>query len=338
MGKQNAITDVKGVHVGHTTLKNKCTGVTALFPNDNPYLKRVRAGAFVLNGAGEMTGLLQIQEWGLIETPILLTHTLAVGTCYSACVKYLIKKHPSLGRESDVAIPVVGECDDSWLNDIQKQSITEKHVLRALQKASSQNTQLEKIQQGCVGAGTGMVAFDLKGGVGTASRCISIEKKKYTLGVLVVTNLGKLENLIICGKNIGKTLSKKYPSLQRRKHPAGSMIGIVATDAPLVSAQLRRIAKRAALGVAKVGSFAAHGSGEIFLAFTTANPVPRNSRESTEKIEVLLDPELDPLFEAALECTEEAILNSLFEATDTTGRNGHFVPKFRVCGTMDEHT
>jgi D-aminopeptidase len=331
VGPLNAITDVAGVRVGHTTLIEGegpldvgngpvRTGVTAVIPHADVYGNRILAGGFVLNGAGEVSGLTQVQEWGLLETPILLTNTMAVGKVSDAAVKWMTKKWPKIGREDDVIIPLVGECDDSWLNDTVGRHVRSEHVYRAIEQASA-----GEVAEGSVGAGTGLITCDFKAGIGTSSRRVGIEGHVYTVGVLVQSNFGVMHSLRIDGAPVGELLEPSFRE-KRREHNAGSIITIVATDAPLLSSQLVRLCKRAALGIGRIGSFAAHGSGEIIVAFSTANRVPRETSRMTATIEVLLDEACDPLYEAVVEGTEEAIVNSLCMAEEMRGQSGHVAP------------
>ena len=284
-GPHNAITDVPGVRVGHTTLIEGDgplvvgegpvrTGVTAVLPHDDIFYNRVIAGSFVLNGAGEVSGLTQVAEWGLLETPILLTNTLAVGKVSDAAVKWMTRRFPGIGTDYDVIIPLVGECDDSWLNDTVGRHVRSEHVYRAIEQAAG-----GPVAEGAVGAGTGMITCDFKSGIGTSSRRVAVGPDgvagTYTLGVLVVSNFGVMRSLRVDGVPVGEILEPDLAGRDRRLRNAGSIIVVVATDAPLLSSQLVRLCKRAALGIGRVGSFAAHGSGEIVVGFSTANKVPR---------------------------------------------------------------
>ncbi len=329
-GRYNAITDVEGVLVGHSTIIRGAgplkvgrgpvrTGVTAILPNRHEaYMDRVIGGSFILNGAGEVSGITQVVEWGLIETPILLTNTLSVGAVSDGTVKYLVERYPGIGASQDVIIPLVGECDDSWLNDIAGRHVKESHVYEAIQTASD-----GPVAEGNVGGGTGMVCCDFKGGIGTASRKLPEVHGGYTLGVLVMSNFGRMRDLRICGFPVGSALEETYHGVQRRANNYGSIIAVIATDAPLSTHQLNRLAKRAALGIGRVGSFAAHSSGEIVLAFSTANTIPRETAKMVYRLKLLLDHRMDPLYEAVIEATEEAILNSLFMAREMEGVNGN---------------
>jgi D-aminopeptidase len=333
-GPANAITDVPGVRVGHTTLiagEGKLepgrgpvrTGITCILPTNNIFLDRVLGGAFVLNGAGELSGLTQVQEWGLLETPILLTNTMSVGKVSDATVKWMTRHFPGIGTDYDVVIPVVGECDDSFLNDAVGRHIRSEHVYTAIERAQS-----GPVPEGSVGAGTGMVTCDFKAGIGTSSRRIKLEgaETSYTIGVLVLSNFGVCRNLRVDGVPIGEILEPDYIHVAKRMYSYGSIICVVATDAPLLPSQITRLCKRAALGIGRCGSYAAHGSGEIVVGFSTANKVPRVSRNMTHLVEMALDPSLGSQYEAVIEATEEAILNSLCMAGDMTGQSENFAP------------
>jgi len=331
-GPLNAVTDVPGVRVGHTTLiagSGPCvpgrgpvrTGVTCLLPHADIFAQRVIGGAFVLNGAGEVAGLTQVQEWGLIETPILLTNTMSVGKVSDATIKWMTRHHPGIGVVYDVIIPVVGECDDSWLNDAAGRHVRSEHVYRAIETAAA-----GPVAEGSVGAGTGMITCDFKAGIGTASRQVEIAGGRHTLGVLVLSNFGHLDNLRVDGVPVGEILGPELAGGTSRRQSFGSIIVVVATDAPLLPSQTNRLCKRAALGIGRAGSYAAHGSGEIVIGFSTANQVPRESHGMRLRIEVLLDPAVEPLYEAVIEATEEAIINSLCMAEGMTGLGDNHAP------------
>ena len=332
-GRWNAITDVPGVAVGHATIVRGDgalvpgrgpvrTGVTAILPGaGDVYEDRVVGGGFVLNGAGEMAGMTQLMEWGLIETPILLTNTLSVGAVSDAAVEYLVDRHPGIGAVHDVVIPLVGECDDSWLNDAAGRHVKAEHVFAALADAHA-----GPVAEGNVGGGTGMITCDLKGGIGTASRKLPARLGGYTLGVLVMSNFGVLADLRLAGFPLGAWLARRMRPLAKRRTSYGSIIAVVGTDAPLHTHQIGRLCKRVALGIGRTGSYAAHGSGEIVIGFSTANRVPRRSRRRVHRMDVLLDARMNPLYEAVIECTEEAILDALCMADDMEGADGHFAP------------
>ncbi|MDF1564096.1 MAG: P1 family peptidase [Deltaproteobacteria bacterium] len=333
-GKCNAITDVAGVRVGHSTIirghgAHKAgkgpvrTGVTAILPNaGNIFYERVVGGGFVLNGAGEISGLTQVMEWGLIETPILLTNTLSVGAVSEGTVKYMVEHYPGIGKEHDVLIPVVGECDDSFLNDIAGRHVRSANVYEAIQTATD-----GPVAEGNVGGGTGMVCSDFKGGIGTSSRRLPREDGGYKVGVLVMSNFGRMVDLRMDGVPVGALLAPDYVKQEKRRTIYGSIITVVATNAPLLPHQIARLCKRAALGIGRVGSYAAHGSGEIVIGFSTANTVPRQTRKMEYRVRALLDPRMDPLYAATIEATEEAILNALCMAETMEGIDGHLAPE-----------
>jgi D-aminopeptidase len=262
-----------------------------------------------------------VVEWGLLETPILLTNTMSVGAVSDAVAQQMVEENPGIGAEHDVIIPVVGECDDSYLNDISGRHVKAEHVREALRKATT-----GPVAEGSVGGGTGMITCDFKAGIGTSSRKLPKVMGGYTLGVLVMSNFGKMHNLRVGGLPVGEFLAEKFRNQKKRVNNYGSIIGVVATDAPLLPHQIHRLCKRVALGIGRVGSYAAHGSGEIIVGFSTANVIPRHTRKMVYKMKLLLDQRLDPLYEAVMEATEEAILNSLCMATPMVGVNDHSVP------------
>jgi len=329
-GRYNAITDVPGVRVGHATIIRGDgplrpgegpvrTGVTAILPHaGNVFDHRMVGSGFVLNGAGEVSGLTQVMEWGLIETPILLTNTLSVGAVSEATVKYLVERNPGIGAEHDVVIPLVGECDDSWLSDAAGRHVREEHVYQALESATS-----GPVIEGAVGGGTGMVTCDFKGGIGTSSRKLPQQEGGYTVGVLVMSNFGRMVDLRVDGAPVGEVLFPRYQDTVRRIDNYGSIIAVVGTNAPLLPHQITRLCKRAALGIGRVGSHAEHGSGEIVIGFSNANSVPRETRKMVYRMKVLLDRSIDPLYKATVEATQEAILNAMCAAETMTGHSGH---------------
>lgn len=335
-GAKNSITDVPGVKVGHSTIiegtgKRKPgtgpvrTGVTAILPHDGVYMERVIAGSHILNGAGEVSGLIQIQEWGILETPILLTNTLSVGRVSDACVKWMSEKYPEIGNTLDVVIPVVGECDDSFLNDSVGRHIKERHVLEALEDASD-----DIVAEGSVGAGTGMVCCDFKGGIGSSSRVVKFEDTQYNIGVLVLSNFGRIWDLRILGIPVGRKLADVFTAHPKRSDNFGSIIVVVATDLPVSTKQLDWMCKRASLGIGRCGSYAAYTSGEIVVGFTTVNKILRDPRKPIEPFERMHDNFMDDPFEATIEATEEAIINSLINNRDMIGMNENFVPALPV--------
>lgn len=338
-GVTNTISDVKGVKVGHCTVVHGHgklevgkgpvrSGVTAILPTTDTgensiFLQRMSAAGFVLNGAGEMVGLTQINEWGLLETPIVLTNTLGVGVAHQAVIEHMIKEVPEIGQAHDTVIPVIAECDDSWVNDIAGNHIKGIHVHEALARARESSG---GVPEGNVGSGTGMMSFDFSGGIGTSSRQLKPEEGGYVVGVLVQSNFGRIVDLRLGGLPLGLLIEQEFRNVHKRGGDYGSIIVIVATDAPLVSHQLGRVAKRAALGIARTGTCAAHGSGEIVLAFSTGNRLPRTSARQVQHLDVLSDEHLDPIFRAAIDATEEAIANALCMSADVVGVNHHIAP------------
>ncbi|MBN2422739.1 P1 family peptidase [Candidatus Woesearchaeota archaeon] len=336
-GKYNSITDVKGVKIGHVTHikdnvdvpginEKSCvrSGITLIIPcSGNIYKRRLVAGGFVLNGIGEVTGLTQVREWGWLETPILLTNTMSIGAVHSGIVNYMIKANPDLGIQSGVIIPVIGETDDSYLNDVRIPSVTEEDVPKAIKEAKT-----GYLIQGSVGAGTGMSTLGFAGGIGTSSRVLPEKHGEYTIGVLVLSNFGNLINFRINGCPLGEYLVNKKGFSKSSPGSYGSIIVVIGTDAPFLSSQLTRIAKRAALGVGRAGSYAASTSGEIMIAFSTGNRVLREEagKEKYLRINFISDSYINPFYEAVIEATEEAILNSIFCSKGMNGRKGHYSP------------
>ncbi|MDP1947227.1 MAG: P1 family peptidase [Nitrospirota bacterium] len=332
-GAQNAITDVAGVKVGHQTLISGegalkpgqgpvRTGVTVIIPRDDVWHKKVAAGSFVLNGTGEMTGLSWVAESGFLEYPIALTNTLNVPRVANGVMNWMITRYPEIGITDDTLTPVVAECDDGRLNDIQGRHVSESDVVKAIDSASS-----GAVQEGTVGAGTGMVSYGFKGGIGTSSRRIPETEGGYTVGVLVNANHGRRPELVVGGVPVGR-LYEAVPPVAQTLSPGqseGSIIVIIATDAPLDGRQLTRLAKRAALGLARTGSTARHGSGDFMLAFSTANVIPHYPTDRTYTLTQLADTHMNPLITATVEATDEAILNALTMASTVVGRDGHRV-------------
>jgi len=318
----NAITDVSGVKVGHVTLiegENIRTGVTAILPHSgNIYQQKVPAAVYVANGYGKLTGSTQIEELGTIETPIILTNTLSVPTAANALIGYTLSLP---GNEKVGSVnAVVGETNDGWLNDIRGRHVKAEHVVEAINKAKS-----GPVEEGCVGAGTGTICYGFKGGIGTASRRLPESRGGYTVGVLVQTNHGGV--LQINGFPVGIRFGNYYMSRDLEDSPEGSCMIVVATDAPLDSRNLKRLAKRALLGIPRTGGFYSSGSGDYAIAFSTAEGlrVPHRSSLPTMKIEILRNRNVSPLFLAAAEAAEEAILNSMFKARDMEGKDGNKV-------------
>jgi D-aminopeptidase len=320
-GKLNAITDVDGVKVGHTTIikaDSVRTGVTAILPHDgNLFQQKVPAGVYVGNGFGKLTGTTQIKELGNIESPIILTNTLSVPAAMNAVVSYTLSQKGNQNVQSVNA--VVGETNDGYLNDIRGRHVTESDVLNAINTASA-----GKLTEGNVGAGTGTICFGFKGGIGTASRVLPKKLGGYTVGVLVQTNFGGV--LTIDGVPVGEELKKYYLSEQLNEKADGSCIIIVATDAPIDSRNLERLAKRAFMGLARTGGVASNGSGDYIIAFSTDSSIriPFNTPDIIQQ-KLLSNDAMSPLFLAAIEATEEAIINSLLAAETMKGKNGRLV-------------
>ncbi len=322
-GPLNAITDVPGVCVGHATVIHDDgparTGVTAIHPHEGSVFRSlVPAAMAVLNGAGEMTGRTQIDEYGLLETPILITNTLSVGVVHTATIDWLAAREPALGS-TDFVIPVVGETYDGWLNDITGQHVHAEHVFAALDGASS-----GPVAEGNVGGGTGMRLFGFKGGIGTASRKVSLGERDVTIGVLVQGNFGRREDLLVDGVPVGRELAAAADSPSERD---GSVIVVIATDAPLSDRQLGRLCRRGMLGLARTGSVARHSSGDLLIAFSNAleNRVERDDPALLRTTTWIDDNRIDPLFGATVEATEEAVLNALVAAETMTGQAGRTV-------------
>jgi len=321
-GPLNAITDVDGVLVGHQTLvegDDVRTGVTAILPHDgNLFQQKVPAAIVVGNGFGKLIGSTQVSELGLLETPVVLTNTLSVFTAANALVGYTLDLE---GNEDVRSVnPVAGETNDGHLNDIRRRRVTEQDVLKAIRSAK-----IGPMAEGCVGAGTGTRCFGWKGGIGTASRRMPESLGGYTVGVLVQTNFGGI--LTVGGAPVGKELGRYYlkEHVADKSSEGGSCMIVVATDAPLDARQLTRVARRALLGLAAVGSPMTHGSGDYVIAFSTnrAARVAHKSSARTRTVQLLRDEALSPLFQATREAVEEAVINSLLKATTVTGYRGH---------------
>lgn len=318
-GEFNAITDVDGVEVGHQTIiegDDIRTGVTAILPHDgNIFQERVPAAVFVGNGFGKALGFTQVRELGEIETPIALTNTLSIHTVANGVSDYILNQP---GNEKVRSVnPVVGETNDGWLNDIRGRNVTIDDVYEAIENANS-----GLFEEGNVGAGTGTRALGFKGGIGTASRVLPEDKGGYTVGVLVQSNFGGI--LTINGAPVGEELNNHYMVNAVPYDVDGSVMIIVATDAPITSRNLERLAKRAFLGIARVGGFASNGSGDYVIAFSTNENVRiHQDEEAVYSVNKLKNSGMTPLFLAAVEATEEAILNSLFQAETMTGWGGH---------------
>lgn len=330
-GKRNLITDVSGVKVGHFTINNGDiqTGVTSIIPHSkNIFKNKLVTSSYVINGFGKTAGLIQIEELNTLETPIILTNTLSVGVAFNALVKYSLKNNKDIGVNTGTVNPIVCECNDGYLNDIRKLSIKEEHIFEAIKNTSV------KFEEGSIGAGRGMSCYGLKGGIGSSSRIVQLDNKDYTVGVLVLTNHGRMKDFIINGQYIGKEIEellKKEELNKKRKNKAaimeekdkGSIISIIATDIPLDSNSLKRVCKRASVGIARGGSHIGNGSGEIVIAFSTACKIPHYKKNDIIKTETIHSEKIDTIFRAVIEAEEEAILSSMINATEVTGFLAH---------------
>ena len=317
-GKRNLITDVSGVTVGHCTLSDGDiqTGVTAIKPHQgNMFKDKLMAASYVINGFGKSIGLVEVEELGQIETPLLLTNTLSVGTVGTGLIRYMLSQNDDIGTTTGSVNPVVFECNDSSLNDLRGLHVKEEHAFSALDDCK------DDFEEGAVGAGRGMRCHELKGGIGSASRVFEIDGKEYTLGALTLTNHARYADLTINGDPIGKRIA--YP--REETEDKGSVITIIATNLPLSERQLKRLCKRVPVGLSRTGSIMANGSGEIALAFTTANHKPHYSEKAVLPMNFLLDKEIDIVFRAVSECVEEAVISSLLHAETVVGRNGNKV-------------
>ncbi|MEO5717864.1 MAG: P1 family peptidase [Chthoniobacterales bacterium] len=326
-GKLNAITDVAGVEVGVTTLisgEGKLetgkgpvrTGVTAIVPRGHASLDDpVYAGTFSLNGNGEMTGTAWVEESGFLEGPIVLTNTHSVGVARDAVIGWRVKRAGADKTGYFWSLPVVAETWDGWLNDVNGFHVTPADVTHALDTAKS-----GLVAEGSVGGGTGMICYEFKGGTGTSSRVLGPKEGGYTVGVLVQANCGRRPQLMIAGVPVGKEIpGSVYPK------ETGSIIIVIATDAPLLPGQCKRLARRASLGLARTGATSGNGSGDLFIAFSTANPGAADPEQPTHSVLTVPNDRLDPLFEATVQAVEEAIVNALVDNHDMTGRDDHQV-------------
>lgn len=322
-GTRNSITDVGEVTVGHCTIDTKQhkTGVTVIMPSvKNIFKQKLAAAAYVLNGFGKTTGLVQIQELGTLESPIALTNTLNVGLVQDALVDYMVnrcQKEQVLIRSFN---PVVGECNDSILNDICTRAVQKEHVYAAISSAD------KEFEQGDVGAGKGTICFGLKGGIGSSSRVIQIGGKAYMVGVLVQSNFGSTENLTIQGFPLGKKIAQE---IQPAETDRGSIISVVATDLPLSDRQLHRMLKRVGIGLGRTGSCIGHGSGDIMIGFSTANTFSAEEEPVFQTITVLNENHMDSVFQAVIEAEEEAVLNSMAAADTVEGYSGEICYSLR---------
>ena len=332
-GPLNAITDVDGVLVGHTTLIEGSgklvvgkgpvrTGVTAILPRGSASIQHFSfAGWFTQNGNGEMTGTTWVEESGFLEGPVMITNTHSVGVVRDAVIAWRVAHGPADATDSWWSLPVVAETWDGWLNDINGFHVKPEHVFHALDSAHS-----GPVEEGAVGGGTGMVCNGFKGGIGTSSRKLPDKQGGYLVGVLVQCNYGTRQNLRIAGIPVGREIQSEdpYAWVPSELAERGSIIVVVATNAPLMPHQLKRVARRVSLGLGRNGSIAGNGSGDIFIAFSTANP-GASDIDHVVDLKMVPNDSLDPLFEATVQATEEAVVNAMVAAQDMTGVDGHHV-------------
>ncbi len=344
-GRWNAITDVAGVEVGQVTLisgQGKLvtgkgpvrTGVTAVLPTGKASPRRVFAAWHTLNGNGEMTGTAWVDESGHLGTPILITNTHSVGVVRDAVIEWNVKRGTDGDYSGDFSLPVVTETWDGFLNDINGFHVKKEHAFRALDQASS-----GPVDEGNVGGGTGMVAHQFKGGIGTSSRVLAAEEGGYTVGVLVQANYGRRDSLRIAGVPVGREITDLLPQRGKPSDGQGSIIVVVATDAPLLPHQLRRLAKRTALGIGIMGGRGENSSGDIFIAFSTAN-AENTKTEGIARLEMLPNERINPLFRATVNATEEAIVNAMVAAETMEGINGntvHAIPHDRLQNVLRKY-
>ena len=329
-GEHNAITDVQGVKVGHVTLnegESIRTGVTAIVPRDDIWEARLFGAAHVIHGNGEATGIARINQAGWIESPILLTNTLSVGPVHDGVVRYIVKRYP----DNNIVLPIVAECYDGGLNDIDGLHVTAEHAIQAIERAT-----VGPVAEGCVGAGTGMRCYGFKAGIGTASRVLPVERGGWTVGVLVNSNGGRRHQLRINGVPVGQEIT----DFRAKRGRDGSFIIVIATDAPLTHRQLKQVAVRATHGLARTGTPSTDGSGEFVIAFSTANVIPDDTENGTFQIRMVENWRLSALFEATIEATEEAVVNSMTMATTTVGRDGRTIfamPLDRLQQVMEKY-
>jgi len=329
-GKFNAITDVAGVEVGMVTLiegNGKLTegkgpvrtGVTAILPKGKKSIDRVFAGWFTLNGNGEMTGTTWVEESGGLGSPVMITNTHSVGTVRDAVIEYYMKRVDQDNYSGDVSLPVVAETWDGFLNDINGFHVKKEHAIQAIENATS-----GPVKEGNVGGGTGMVAHQFKGGTGTASRVLPADQGGYTVGVLVQANYGRRALLSIAGVPVGREIPDLLPTTGKGDVDTGSIIVVVGTDAPILPHQLKRLARRVSLGIGVMGGRGGNSSGDIFIAFSTANPEVAKDT-GIAQLQMLPNERINPLFEATASATEEAIVNAMVAAETMTGINGNKV-------------
>jgi len=316
-GERNLITDVPGVLVGQVTVSGGGaeTGVTAILPHGgNLFRSKVPAAAHVINGFGKSAGLIQIQELGNLESPILMTNTFGVGTAINGALTYLLPQSPEIGDTTGTVNPVVMECNDGQINQIRSRFITEDHVLQAIACAG------ETFEEGAVGSGRGMICYGLKGGIGSASRMVTVGEDTYTVGALLMTNFGRTKDLRVYGDPVGQRIVRGS-----NEEDKGSVIVVLATDAPLSVRQLGRCTRRAQNGLARTGSFTGNGSGEIAVMFSTANQIPHKAESPYLVQQTIHEDYMNIFFEAVAESVEESVISSMLHAEALTDRRGRVI-------------
>ncbi len=323
-GERNLISDVSGVRVGHASVRSEDrrinTGVTVIIPHEgNIFREKLFAANAVINGFGKSIGLVQMDELGTLESPIFMTNTLSAGDVLSAGIDYMLEANPEIGVDTGTVNVVVTECNDGGMNDIRGRHVRAEDVRRAIESAG------EDFEEGAVGAGCGMEMMGVKGGIGSASRLVPVGNKTYTVGALCLSNYGTGDGLVIGGDHIGRRIKAS------KAEDKGSCILVIATDAPLVDRQLKRLANRAAHALARTGSFSGNGSGDIAIAFSTANRIEHFNESESKSIEMLYDSKISPLFRGAVEAMEEALISSALHAEgaeDTRGRYVHGLKEY----------
>lgn len=334
-GKWNAITDVPNVKVGHVTLDEELpnegairTGVTAILPHaGNLFEQKVPAASFILNGFGKTVGLIQVDELGVLESPIMLTNTFSVAQVLQGTLDYMLAQNKTIADTTSSLNIVVGECNDSYLNSMREMKVQAHHAIEAIQLAAT-----GPVEQGAIGAGKGMICYEVKGGIGSSSRLVAHESTTYTVGVLTLTNFGKSSECKIndwLQSNGFDQYEATFPTKEEVEKPDGSVIIIVATDAPVNERQLKRFAKRSAIGLGRTGTSVHNGSGDIIIAFSNGYTIPHSADDMTISPALLRDehPIMNDLFKAVVEATEEAVYQSLLHAETTTGRDGRVIEK-----------
>ncbi|GHU73910.1 aminopeptidase [Clostridia bacterium] len=348
-GLLNMITDVPGVRVAHVDIcahldepnRATLTGITAIIPGDgHSFRQKFPAGVHVINGFGKSTGLMQIAELGTLETPIVLTNTLCVGAGFTGLARYMLERTPEIGETTGTVNPIVLECNDSPISDLRSMAVQPEDVVRTVELAESIGSGMP-FAEGSVGAGSGMTCYGLKGGIGSSSRIVEIGDLHYTIGCLVMTNFGSLCDLLLAGHAVGAAITQALSANNEavlhpfgnaaarddcdRHQDRGSIIIVIATDAPLSDRQLTRVAKRAQSGIARTGSYTGNGSGEICVAFSTTNRVPHEQPKRPFHIAAMPEPLMDTFFAAAVSSVEEAIVSSMEHAETTPARHGGMI-------------